>query len=143
MFAPTAQAAPSFQEKDRFLSSVINALNRQPALQASLAMANARTLRAGLYLDRLMLDEARGDVHDTLQEHPLHAAAYRILADVEKADGRTDHAIEALSLWGRVEPTMKTKVANEIAMLQQLQQEQEQEQAGTGSVDRGSNGPHP
>ena len=98
---------------------MINALAKSPELQPTVAMASARVLRAQLNLDNGRLEQARNDVQAVVRDHPLHGTAYRILADIEKADGRTDHAIEALSRWGRANPSFRSKVANEIAKLRQ------------------------
>ena len=111
--------APDPSEKERFLNSVINALDKDIALAESNSMAHALTLRAQLILeDRDRLDLARDDLIRAAAIDPKHPIVWRVLATLEEERKDTAAAIQALSQWAANQPRFSTKVQNEIKRLQ-------------------------
>ena len=118
-FSKQKPKVDTVDEQERFLSSVINALSKNPDLHSSKAMAYACTLRAQVFLDKKQLDLARQDIAVATKILPLQAKAYRVLADIEEADRNTLGAIEALSRLAKADPSFRSKVKGEISRLQQ------------------------
>ena len=105
-------------EKERFLTSVINALSKDESLALSACMAQALILRAQVYSSTGESDKARADALGSAALDPYHPTVWRILATVEEERNDPVAAIQALSNWATYQPHFSTKVQNEISRLQ-------------------------
>lgn len=99
--------APSKSERDRFLNSVIKALDKNEALRNSAAMAHALVLRAAS-----VEDLQRASLLD-----PLHPTVWRALSDLEEANGNVRGAMQALQQWAKHQPKLSTKIGRELDRL--------------------------
>lgn len=113
-------------EKERFLSSVINALNKDEFLAASASMAQALVLRSQVYSNKFIaaassdmehLDNARADAIRAAALDPHHPTVWRILATIEEDRKDVTAAIRALTNWATYQPLFSTKVQKEISRL--------------------------
>jgi hypothetical protein len=103
-------------EKERFLTSVINALAKDEFLAVSSCMAQALILRAQVYSNN-DLDNARADAIRAAALDPHHPTVWRVLATIEEERNDPAAAIQALSNWAMYQPHFSTKVQNEISRL--------------------------
>lgn len=112
------QLATSPSEKDRFLSSVIRALE---GLNESSVLARALVLRADLHLEASRYTEALQDAQRALTMPASKAIAFRahrLCADAHEAQGRYPEAIECLLKLGANDSSFQTKINKEIQRLQ-------------------------
>lgn len=126
--------ASSMDEKDRFVSSIIQTLEADEVLRLSLANCRAYVFRAELYGEAGRLDESIADAERAIQllrsasSSPssssksaplLLAKAYRVLADAYEQSGNCKSAMEALQGAAAADPAFRTKLFKEIQRLQQ------------------------
>lgn len=132
------------QDKERFASSVIRALENDPDLRQSTANIRALVFRASLLMEQTgrskeALTDAecaidlllrRASVETTTTDTTtttttgssgslLMAQAYRVLADVQELAENYPAAMEALQLMAVSQPAMRTKVVQELARMRQ------------------------
>lgn len=124
-------AANSFEEKDRFLSSVIQVLQNDPLLRSSSANLRAHVLRADARCDYGMFEEGLRDITEGLasvdshgpsiatHEAALMGRAWRARADCYCSLGRTAEAEKALEQWAVYDPSSRNKADAEIKRLRQ------------------------
>lgn len=104
--------------KERFLSSVIQALTADPDFVESPALQHAHLLRAQARLSKKRYDDALMDARQAMGS--IYAAhAWRVMADAFEALGRREDAVEALKAMASCTPQLRTKVMREIEALQQ------------------------
>jgi tetratricopeptide (TPR) repeat protein len=125
-------------EQDRLLSSVIRVLvqamdkdhGNVPLYTKSSALARAYALRAQARLDQRLADDALQDAMAALEIVPsatsttaatqwITTRVYRTMVDAYEAKGQIPQAMDALQQWAAVDPTFSTKIAKEMARLQQ------------------------
>jgi tetratricopeptide (TPR) repeat protein len=127
----TKTAASSPEEKERFVSSIIRALDSDPDLRTTTANGRAFIVRAELFAETGRFEEAVQDATTAIelfrsaQQSPplvanaLNARAYRVLADVHELQGNYPAAAEALQKIAASNPAMRTKIVKELERLQQ------------------------
>lgn len=113
-------------EKDRFLSSVIQALRADASLAGSLAIAHALVLRAAARSENTDSQGALQDAQEALcalrtTTTPLsvtwQSQAWRIAADSQVDLGDLPAAVGTLEEWASVAPSFRTKLTREIERL--------------------------
>eukprot|EP00977_Amphora_coffeiformis_P027316 scaffold34603_cov212-Amphora_coffeaeformis.AAC.9 len=115
-----ATRASAFDEKDRFLSSVIQVLQNDPLLRKSTANMRAHVMHAQIRYEYGMLEEALRDLSEAIDitnnntNRVLVGLAWRARADCYRALGQIGEAEEALWQWAKHDPSRKTKVIKEI-----------------------------
>lgn len=108
-------ATTTLEQKEKFLTSVLRALDADEALSKSHAKAHAHALRGQARLDAQQHELAKTDAHLAISLG--WTKAYRILADAEEGLGNIAGAVEAFQQWGAVDPAFRTKVNKEIQRL--------------------------
>lgn len=112
--------APSLEEENRFLTSVITALDKKDELKDSFAMAQARAMRATANLKTSHYKEAIEDAQCAVELDPTNDKAWRTLTDAHEASGNVQGAVEALQCWSKARPTFSKKANKEIQRLKEL-----------------------
>jgi tetratricopeptide (TPR) repeat protein len=123
--------ASSPEEKERFLSSVIKALQADSALEESLAGIHALVLRASARCEDGNYPAALQDAQQALaalqsqsQQRQVQVSwegkAWRVSADAHQALGDIPAAVEALQEWAVHTPAFRTKALKEIQRLQSV-----------------------
>lgn len=112
-------SATSLEEKKRFLTSVISALEKKDELKESFAMAHAHAMRAKVNVKMHQLQEAVSDAECAVTLDPAYDKAWRTLADAQEAAGDTPGAIETLRRWSKARPLFSTKANKEIQRLRE------------------------
>jgi tetratricopeptide (TPR) repeat protein len=125
--------ASSPEEKERFLSSVIRALQSDTALAGSLAGTHALVLRASARCEAGNYPAALEDAQQALaalqlqsqsQQRQVNVSwegqAWRVSADAHQALGNVPAAVEALQEWAVHTPSFRTKALKEIQGLQSI-----------------------
>jgi hypothetical protein len=130
-FSLPPPVANSFEEKDRFLSSVIQVLQNDPLLRSSSANLRAHVLRADARCDCGMFEEGLRDITEGLacvdtnrptfatHEAALIGRAWRTRADCFCSLGRVGEAENALEQWAVYDPSSRNKASAEIKRLRQ------------------------
>jgi ATP/maltotriose-dependent transcriptional regulator MalT len=122
MLSRQTLAASSFDEKHRFLNSVVSVLEGEPELAQSSALARALVSRAQARYEDQHTEEALGDAlrATSMKSTSWNALSWRMVADCYKTLGKPDEAIAALREWGSCEPAFRSKVNREIQELRRL-----------------------
>mmetsp|Transcript_10585 Transcript_10585/g.17516 ORF Transcript_10585/g.17516 Transcript_10585/m.17516 type:complete len:254 (-) Transcript_10585:172-933(-) len=107
-----AHKATTIQEKERFLNSVMKALEKEDELAKSKSMAQALVMRA-----RLQGDSAKMDATRASQLDPWHPTVWRVLADASP-----DDPTYALNQWIQYQPHYRTKAKKELQLWQESQE---------------------
>jgi (2Fe-2S) ferredoxin len=115
-----AYQAETPQEKERFLSSVISALDKKDELRNSYAMAHAHALRAKLFIKNKDYPAATRDAEFAVKLDSTNDLAWRSLADAHEASGNFEDAIKVLQRWSKARPAFSTKANKEIQRLREL-----------------------
>ncbi len=113
-------SAETPQEKERFLSSVISALDKKDELKKSYAMAHAHALRAKLFIKNKDYPAATRDAEFAVKLDSTNDLAWRSLADAHEASGNFEDAIKVLQRWSKARPAFSTKANKEIQRLREL-----------------------
>jgi tetratricopeptide (TPR) repeat protein len=117
------------EEKERFLSSIIQALKSDAALAGSLAGTHALVLRASARCEAGNYLGALEDAQQALEALQLQQGsisvswqgqAWRVLADAHQALGNVPAAVDALQEWAVHTPSFRTKALKEIQRLQSV-----------------------
>lgn len=112
--------AETLEEKIRFFSSVISALEKKDELKDSYAMAHAHALRAKVYIKDGEYDHAISDAQCAVKLDPTNDKAWRTLADAHEACGNLQGAVQALKQWSKARPSFSTKASKEVQRLKEL-----------------------
>ena len=122
-----AHTANTFDEKERYLSSVIQVLQNDPLLRTGTANLRAHVLRAQTRYEYGMLDDALRDVSEALattttfpmESSSLVGRAWRTQADCHVALQHVEEAEYALRQWAMCDPSCRTKAMKEIQALRE------------------------
>lgn len=126
-FSSLIPATP-LEEQDRFVSSIIKALEADEVLRLSTANSRAYVFRAELYCRAGRLGESIADAKCAVEllstgtpskSAPLLAKAYRSLADAYERQGNWKKAMEALQGVAAADPALRTKISKEMEQLKQ------------------------
>ena len=110
--------ATTLAEKDRFLSSVIRALESDGP---SSALARALVMRAESRLEASLYSDALQDLEQALSvptATSVQSRAYRVAADAYEAQGMYAEAIQSLIQLASLDSGYRTKINKEIQRLQ-------------------------
>jgi tetratricopeptide (TPR) repeat protein len=124
----------TIEEKERFLSSVVRALEGNEGLNRSSVLGRALTTRAEVNLENGRYQECLKDVNRATElllkgmprsssSHNHHrkavaARAYRCAADAHEAMGNLPDAVKSLQLQASCNPSFRSKAAKAIQRLQ-------------------------
>ena len=120
--------ASTFDEKERYLSSVIKVLQNDPLLRTSTANMRAHIMRAQVRYEYGMLEEALRDLSEAMavtnndnqnKNGSLLGLAWRARADCYQGLGQIGEAEEALRQWAVWDPSRRTKAMKEIQEMRQ------------------------
>jgi len=120
--------ATTFEEKERYLTSVIQVLRSDPLLRTSTANMRCHVMRAQVRCEYGMPEEALRDLSEATvitnnnTNRVLLGLAWRTRADCYRALGQMEKAEEALREWAENDPSRRTKAMKEIQEIQQQRQ---------------------
>lgn len=107
------------KEEERFLTSVISALEKKEELKESSAMAHAHMMRAKMHFKSGNFEQAVRDAECAVNLDANKDKAWRTLVDAQEAAGNIPSAIESLKNWSKASPSFSTKANKEIQDLRE------------------------